>query len=556
MRNELSLLIYVLSLVLLPGCGLERSGESDPMRMNAAESLIAQFVPYRLTTDVDILTERERQMIPLLIEAAEIMNRLFLEQSFGPPELAQTIEMTSAERRYFQMNYGPWNRIGGNAPFIDGVGEKPLGANYYPADMTKAEFEAAIADSPRKERAFKDLYTLIRRDASGRLTSVPYHEAFATHLAAASSKLREAAELAEDPGLRRYLELRAAALLTDQYRDSDLAWMDMKENRLDIVIGPIEVYEDQLFGYKAGYTAYVLVKDLEWSRRLSRYAALLPSLQEGLPVPETYRAEIPGSNSDLNAYDAVYYAGESNAGTKTIAINLPNDEQVQIEKGTRRLQLKNTIRAKFEHNLLPISEVLIADDQRRHITFDAFFENTMFHEVAHGLGIKNTIDGNSTVRRAMKEYHSTLEEGKADVLGLYMVNSLHGMGELGETHNVTDNFITFTAGIFRSIRFGATSAHGRANLIRFNFFEEMGAFARDPESGTYRVDPDRTAEAMAALSERILRLQGDGDYEGAAAFVARYQVVGPQLQEDLDRLATAGIPIDVTFEQGVDVLGL
>lgn len=529
----------------------EQSDTTDP-----AEALVNQFVSFTLTTDTDQLSESQKKMIPLLIDAAKVMDALFFQQSFGPPELAESLSMTDAQRRYFKMNYGPWDRVGGNAPFVEDVGEKPLGANLYPEDMTKEEFQEAIADSPRKERAFKSLYTLIRRDASGDLVAIPYHEAFSSQLELAASKLREAAALAEEPGLRRYLELRADALVSDEYQESDFAWMDMKDNGLDIVIGAIETYEDQLFGYKAGFEAYVLVKDKEWSERLSRYATLLPKLQEGLPVAPTYRAERPGSDSELNAYDAVYYAGESNAGSKTIAINLPNDEKVQLERGTRRLQLKNVIKAKFQHNLMPISDVLIDPSQREHIAFDAFFENTMFHEVAHGLGIKKTIDGSSTVRQALKEHYTTLEEGKADVLGLYMVNSLDSMGELGETHDVHDNMVTFVAGIFRSIRFGATSAHGRANLIRFNFFKEMNAFTRDPETGTYKVDPDRMLVAMEALSDKILRLQGDGDYEGASEFIAQYQVVKPELQTDLDRLQAAGIPVDVVFEQGVDVLGL
>src|SRR5690606_39231851 len=259
---------------------------------------------------------------------------------------------------------------------------KPAGANFYPADMTQEEFEAAAASNTD----LRNLYTLVRRDSSGKLVAVPYHVAFADNLQRAADKLREAARLADDEGLRRYLELRAEALLTDDFHASDLAWMDMKNNTIDVVIGPIETYEDQLYGYKAAYEAYVLVKDQEWSRRLARYAELLPALQRGLPVPDEYKQESPGSDSDLNAYDVIYYAGDANAGSKTIAINLPNDEQVQLEKGTRRLQLKNAMQAKFEQILVPIANEIIAEDQRSHVTFDAFFGNTMFHEVAHGLG--------------------------------------------------------------------------------------------------------------------------------------------------------------------------
>jgi hypothetical protein len=514
---------------------------------------LARYTPVRLTTDLP-LSQADRRMIPLLIDAAREMDALFKLQAYGNLDSLLASIRDPRVRRYAEINYGPWDRLAGNAPFIPGVGAKPEGANLYPADITRAELEAQIAAGGPRADSLKSLYTLVRRGADGRLMAVPYHQAFAAHLRRAADKLRQAAALAEDPGLRRYLELRAQALVTDDYQPSDFAWLDMKTNPLDVVIGPIETYEDALFGYKASYEAYVLIKDQEWSRRLSRYAALLPDLQRGLPVPEEYRRETPGTDSELNAYDVVYYAGESNAGSKTIAINLPNDEQVQLQKGTRRLQLRNAMRAKFDRILVPIANMLIAQDQRRHITFDAFFGNTMFHEVAHGLGIKNTINGRGTVRESLRDQASALEEGKADVLGLYMQVQLQGMGEL--QGDVMDSYVTFLASIFRSVRFGASSAHGRANIARFNYFKERGAFSRDAATGTYRVDPVRMRQAMDALSAQILRFQGDGDYAGVQAFMERYGRVDAELQADLDRLATAGIPVDVVFEQGASVLGL
>ena len=295
--------------------------------------------------------------------------------------------------------------------------------------MTKDQFEAAASASPDSAKQLKSLYTLVTRPAGGGLVAAPYHDAFAPQLKAAAAKLREAAKLADDPGLRKYLGLRAQALLTDDFKASDMAWLDMKTNTVDVVIGPIETYEDALFGYKAAYEAYVLVKDKEWSKRLARYAALLPGLQTGLPVADEYKREKPGTDSDLNAYDVLFYAGDSNAGSKTIAINLPNDEEIQLKKGTRRLQLKNAMRAKFDKILVPIANVLIAEDQRSRIKFDAFFADTMFHEVAHGLGIKKTLTGKGMVRQAMKDQASALEEGKADILGLYMITKLMEQGE-------------------------------------------------------------------------------------------------------------------------------
>jgi len=347
--------------------------------------------------------------------------------------------------------------------------------------------------------------------------------------------------------------MRAEALLSDNYFASDMAWLDMKDNQFDLVIGPIETYEDALFGQKASYEAYVLLKDMDWSTKLQKYVAFLPDLQRNLPVNEAYKQESPGSDAELNAYDVLYYAGDCNAGSKTIAINLPNDERVQLEKGTRRLQLKNAMRAKFNQILLPIADVLIDSSQRGHIQFDAFFANTMFHEVAHGLGIKNTINGKGTVREALKEEAGALEEGKADILGLYMVTELLNQGEL--QGDIMDYYVTFMASIFRSVRFGASSAHGRANMLRFNYFLDQGAFSRNAD-GTYFVNAEKFAGAVSTLSNLILTLQGDGDYDAVKKLMTEKAVVGEQLKADLNRLTENEIPVDIVFWQGKEVLGL
>ena len=508
-----------------------------------------KYVPVRLTADLSSLSENYQKMIPILIDAAKIMDELFWYEAYGEKEEFLSDINDDRIQRHFTINYGPWDRLEEDAPFVEGIGAKPLGANFYPKDITKEEFEAAELDGK------ESLYTFLRRDDDGKLEVIPYHKMFPEQVQKASELLKQAAELAEDEGLKKYLNLRSEALLNDEYQASDMAWMDMKTNPLDVVIGPIETYEDKLYGYKAAHEAYVLVKDMKWSERLAKYANFLPELQRGLPVPENYKKENPGTDSDLNAYDVVYYAGDCNAGSKTIAINLPNDEEVQKAKGSRRLQLKNAMRAKFDKILVPIAEELIAEDQRDHITFDAFFSNTMFHEVAHGLGIKNVInDPSKTVRQALKEHSSALEEGKADILGLYMIKQLHEKGEL--EGDLDDYYVTFMAGIFRSVRFGASSAHGKANMIRFNFFKEYGAFERDETSGTYSVNFEKMEEAMTALSNKILTLQGDGDYEGVAQLVAEKAMIGDQLQSELDRLSDANIPVDIVFEQGTEVLGL
>jgi len=338
-------------------------------------------------------------------------------------------------------------------------------------------------------------------------------------------------------------------LLNDEYQASDLAWMDMKNNTLDIIIGPIETYEDELFGYKAANEAYVLIKDKAWSQRLSRYAALLPQLQRGIPVADRYKRESPGTDSDLNAYDAIFYSGQSNAGSKTIAINLPNDEEVQLKKGTRRLQLKNVMQAKFDRILMPIAGELIAQDQLPLVNFDAFFNNVMFHEVAHGLGIKNTVNGKGSVRTALKERAGALEEGKADILGLHMIQELSRSGEI-QGANMESSYVTFLASLFRSIRFGGASAHGRANIAAFNFLLEQGAFARDSATGRYRVDFAKFQQGMNALAAKILTMQGDGDYDGVGVFQEQYGKISPVLQKDLDGLGSKSIPVDIVFQQG------
>ncbi len=506
------------------------------------------YVTVKLTADLSGLSDAQREMLPLLVQAAQVMDSLFWQQAYGDREaLLGSIEDPDA-RRFAEINYGPWDRLDNNRPFLPGVGPKPPGANFYPPDTTGEELAAATLQDPR----LGDQYTLVRRDAAGKLSATPYNLAFREELAAAADLLRRAASLAEDGGFQRYLRMRADGFESNDYQPSDFAWMEMQENSVDLVIGPIESYEDGILGTKTAFEAYVLVKDKQWSDRLARYSALLPALQDGLPVPPRYKAEEPGGDSQLNAYDVLFYAGDCNAGAKTIAINLPNDERVQLERGSRRLQLKNAMRAKFDNILLPIAGLLIDERQRGDIDFEAFFANTMFHEVAHGLGIKNTLDGRGTVRQALKDTASSLEEAKADILGLHLIGKLTDAGELPK-EDLAGNYTTFLAGIFRSVRFGASSAHGRANSISFNYFQQARAFSRDSASGTYRIDAERMRSAVDSLAGKILRLQGDGDYDGAKSLLAAIGTLGEEVHADLARLEDAGIPVDILFEQGLDL---
>ncbi len=549
-------LFLLLASFFVSSCGKE----NDPATRvesneNAAHTSVAEnprfdiYATVSLASDLGHLSDRQRKMLGLLIDAAEITNDIFWLQVWGDREvLLNSIEDPKA-RKFAFYNYGPWDRLAADQPFLESYGARPLGARFYPEDMTKEEFEAW--DQEGKDGQ----YSIVQRDAGGNLELVPYSVAFADQISRIVKLLDQAADLAEDREFGEYLRLRALALLSDDYQASDMAWMDMKNNAIELVIGPVESYQDALYGYRTAFETFVLIKDQAWSERLARFAQYMPELQKGLPVPDKYKQEMGGADADLNAYDLIYCAGDCNSGAKTIAINLPNDAEVQLVKGTRRLQLKNAILAKFNQILVPIADELIADDQRQHITFNSFFGNIMFHEVAHGLGIKYTLDGKGTVGAALKEHTSALEEGKADILGLYMVQRLREMGEITEGE-LMDDYVSFLAGIFRSVRFGASSAHGRANMIRFNFFSEAGAFSRNEETGKYRVNVPQFEKAVEDLSRTLLTLQGDGNYDTVASFVAEKGNVSAQLQADLDRLSANNIPVDIVYQQGKEVLGL
>ncbi len=543
MKARIIYTFMIMLSILLAGCNSEEKKLTEEMKAN-----LAKFKEVTLTTDLGWLTSQEREIIGILTDVAAIMDDIYWKEAYGDrEELFAGIENEYA-KEYVKIHYGPWDRLNGNAPFIPGFGEKPAGAQFYPEDMTVEEFEAW--DDPART----SLYTIIRRDAEGKLMAVPYSDAFQEEHSQAAGLMHKAAGLAEDEGLKKYLTMRAEALLSNEYQPSDFAWMEMKNTNIDFVVGPIENYEDALFGYKAAHEAFVLVKDPEWSARLAKYNAMLPDLQAGLPVAAEYKAEKPGTDADMNVYDAIYYAGDCNAGSKTIAINLPNDPEIHLAVGSRKLQLKNSMRAKFDNILMPIAEMLIDESQRQHITFDAFFENTTFHEVSHGMGVKNTINGSGPVREALKEQYSALEEAKADIMGLYLVTKLYEMGEI-TSGEVINNYVTFFAGIFRSSRFGASSAHGKANMLSMKYFADNGAFILQ-ENGYYKVNLYEMKTAVVSLVEKILTVQGNGDYEAAKAWVESDGVMTEDLRAALDRVNAAGIPVDIVFRQGKEVLGL
>ncbi|MDD4747047.1 MAG: Zn-dependent hydrolase [Salinivirgaceae bacterium] len=532
------------SLAMLWSCS-ETTKTKNPM-----QEKVDQFALVDLKSDLSHLTVNQKQMLVKLIEVGEIMEDLFWKDAFNKDRETFLASLPDeATRQFARIMYGPWNRMEANKPFVDGYGKKPAGANYYPADITLEEFEAW--EEPNK----LDWYSLVRRDEQGKLIMIPYHVAYKEEITRAATLLREASEMAEDEGFKKYLSLRAEALETDDYLASDMAWMDMKTNKIDFVVGPIESYEDQLVGARAAHSAQILIKDLEWSAKLDRFGELLPKLQASLPCDDKYKQEKAHAVANMYVYDVVLYRGDCNAGSKNIAINLPNDPRVHAAKGSRKLQLKNAMQAKFDKILLPISDLVIDPSQRKHVKFDAFFENVMFHEVGHGLGIKETISGKGTVRDAMKDTYSSIEENKADLMGLFMVAKLTEMGEYPDK-DIMDNYVTFMAGLFRSIRFGATSAHGVANLMRFNYFAELGAFTRDEKAGTYKVNFDKMTLALNNLINETLTIQGEGDYETAKKWIEERGIMTEELKNDLARINSAGIPVDIQFNQGAKVLGL
>jgi hypothetical protein len=542
------LILSLAALLVVVACKPKPEEQQTQETEKDYKAMVSDYAEVTLEADISHLSDNEKEMLKIMFEIADIMDDLFWIQTYGDKDqLLSGIEDEDA-KQFVMINYGPWDRLNDLVPFIEGVGEKPAGANFYPADMTKEEFEAW--ENPDKT----SLYTMIRRGEDGKLQAIWFKDFFKDQLAKVVELLRKAAELAEDPGLKNYLLKRADAFLTDDYLESDLAWMDMKTSNIDFICGPIENYEDGLFGYKAAYESFILIKDLEWSAKLEKFAKLLPGLQKGLPVEEKYKKEMPGADSDMNVYQAVYYAGDCNSGSKTIAINLPNDERVHVAKGTRKLQLKNAMKAKFDKILLPIANILIAEEQRKHVKFDAFFENVMFHEVAHGMGVKTVVGDTIAVRKALMEAYSPIEEAKADIMGLYLVFRLYEMGELN-SGEVMDNFVTFVAGIFRSVRFGAASSHGKANMMRFNYFMEQGAIERRKD-GTYFVNFDKMKDAMISSVTMIITIQGDGDYKKAMELIEKDGVIKPELQKDLDRLTDEKIPVDIVFKKGPSCLGL
>lgn len=542
--KKLMISLMAISMLAAVGCKHDKTEEKSEIQQKVDE-----YAEFTLTTDLSVLSEKEKQLLPVLIQIADIMDDLYWDQYFGAQNRANLDTITDPAVKAFAMiQYGAWDRLDEEKPFIPGFGPRPAGCNFYPLDMTAEEYEA-LADPEKSSQ-----YTVIRRDENGALKVVPYHVEYAEDLAKVDSLMGVAIDLAEDQGLKKYLTERRKALLTDDYYASDLAWMDMKQSKIDFVVGPIENYDDALYGSKTSYESFILVKDEQWSNDLAKFVGMLPQLQSELPCEPQYKPAMKGAESDLNVYDVIYYAGDCNAGSKTIAINLPNDERIHQEKGARRLQLKNAMQAKFETILQPIANLFVCEDQLDNVNFNAFFSNVCFHEVAHGLGIKQTVTDGKGLREALGNQYSSWEEAKADICGLFLTTKLIEMGEITNC-TAEDAYVTFIAGILRSVRFGATEAHGIANMMCFNYLQDNGAFTRNNE-GKYVVDVKKAEAAMKSWAALILRVEGEGDYAFAKEYAAKNGKIRPDLQKDLDLIRTNNIPKDIIYNQGLTALGL
>ena len=488
--------------------------------------------------DLSGITENGREVLNLYRFAAYEADAIYWKQYFGDKGAMEGLEDPDA-REYAMINYGPWDRFSGKA-FVEGFGERPAGVNFYPAGMTADEFGAASL------RDKESPYTLITRDENGALRTEWYHEAYADEITRIAAYLGAAAEITIKPSVRNYLLKKIEGLKTDNYYESDLAWLEMEDSKMDLVIGPNESGDDQLLGLKRSYGALVLLKDPVLTEKLGRYASLIPELQAELPCDETYKAFKPGAASDVFVCDALCYAGSYNAGIKEIAINLPYDERVQAERGTRTILLGNVIDAKFNAIMGPVSELFLTEDAPN-VTRNAFLVNLAFREMAHGLGVKETVNGKGTVEQALGSCALTLEEAKANAVGAYLAAATFKFPDLA-TYVGRENVIaTFVTSLIRSQRFGEGEALGRGNMLILNWLMAKGAISRNG-SGKYSVNYDKTFGALGELSAAILKIQAEGDADAAARLEAEYAVKPASYNEDNRIMSLENIPVDVRFD--------
>ena len=539
--------------VLMPVAvfGRQKKGGARPGELAELNAKIRRFAPTVITADTSKLSAGDRRALAKIIEAARRFDPLFLRQVWsGNVALKRRLEadrtpLGRARLHYFNINDGPWSQLDENIAFLPGVPEeKPATAAHYPDDMTKQEFESWVATLPEAEKQkATGFFWAVRRDAAGKLKLVPYSQEYREFLAPAAALLREAAGLTTDATLRNFLSKRADAFLSDDYYESDVAWMDL-DAPIDVTIGPYETYSDGLFGYKAAFEAYVTLRDEAETAKLARFGGVLQELEDNLPVDPRHRNPKLGAAAPLRVVNVVYSSGEGNSGVQTAAFNLPNDEKVVKEKGSKRVMLKNVQEAKFQKTLVPISRVVLSPADQRHVSFEAFFTHVLAHELMHGLGPQTiTVGGRQTsVRQELKDAHSAIEEAKADITGLWAMQYLMDKGHL-DRRLEQSLYTTFLASAFRSVRFGVKGAHGKGIALQFNYLTDEGAIKYDPTTKTFSVVPSRIKEAVRKLTREILTLEAEGSYEGAKAMLDKYGVVRPEMRGALERLK--GVPVDI-----------
>jgi hypothetical protein len=526
------------------------------------EKKIARFAPTDLTADVSALPENERKALAHIIRAAQVMDALFLEQVWAGNEamllalMRDETALGKARLRYFLINKGPWSRLDHNEPFVPGAPKKPEAASYYPAGATKQEIEKWIAGlNPAQKLQATGFFTTIRRGPDGRFIAVPYSTEYQGELEIAARHLRDAAALTAQPTLKAYLESRAAAFLTNDYYDSDVKWMEL-DATVEPTIGPYEVYEDEWFNYKAAFEAFVTVKDLSESAKLQKFSGALQDIENNLPIDPKYRNPQLGALAPIAVVNTIFSAGDANRGVQTAAFNLPNDERVIREKGSKRVMLKNNQEAKFSKVLVPISKIALATADQANVAFDAFFTHILMHELMHGLGPHDITVGarKTTVRQELKDTYSTIEEAKADVSGLFALQFLVDRGQLDKRLEQT-MYTTFLASAFRSIRFGINEAHGRGQAIQVNYLLDKGAF-RVNADGTFTVDATKIRQAVADLTRDIMTLQAEGSSTRAKAMLDTLGVIRPEVKRVLDRLTDIPIDIEPRFTTATELLAL
>ena len=548
MRRTASLLALV-CVGLATACGGDGGPEVAVETGATMADRVTQFAPVTLDFDASLLDDRQKRVLRRLVEASDHLDAIYRLQVWrgnADPGAVLPDEDTpeaAAIRDYYELMYGPWDRIAEEEPFVPGVGPKPAGAGSYPEDMTKEEFEEWIGLNRGDAAAFTSYYTVIERDNGG-LRAVPYSQAYVDQLEAAATALREAAEHADNPSLERFLRLRAESFLTDDYFDSEIAWMRLEDNLIEPTIGPYEVYEDGLFGYKASFESFIGFKDPVASDLLAGLAARLPALERALPIPDEHKYLDRDFTSPISVIDLVYGAGETRPGVQTIAFNLPNDARVRETEGSKKVMLRNVIRAKFETNLKPIAEQVLIPEQAGRIGFEPYFTRILVHELAHGLGPDYvTGDPDLTVNKALQEHYSALEEAKADAVGTHSLAVLVERGDYSREF-YEEVLIDHVADMFRCVRFGATEAHGLGCLTQFNYLRGAGAIMYDESSGRFAADLETMPAVMSELAGQYLLLQATGDRDGAGAFLERYGKMSPEMAAAIERLDGV-VPVDI-----------